>query len=241
MPFSYLRLILILASSVTIMSTLFVQHQSDALPSPMQSWVVKGTDQAIMLDLSNWNPYGGGVIVKGVGANIPTKTLTVLLDSPSEGSMMLWIPVNFMNATIDGAQTKFTVLVDGKKITYETVSLDNQGLMEIGSIPYTNGTHQIDIIGTQMIGSRSLLSAQQPNSVALSPLRQFQAGVSPVNVKCNEGFVLMIKSSDGLPACLKPQSAKKLMERAWGIPINSPFPIPINPIKSHSFQNNSSK
>src|SRR2546427_4824133 len=115
MPFSYLCLILILVSSVTIMSSLFVQHQTDALPSPMQSWVVKGTDQAITLVLSNWNPYGSGAIVKGVSANMPTKTLIVLLESPSEGSMELWIPVNFMNATIDGAQTKFTILVDGKK------------------------------------------------------------------------------------------------------------------------------
>src|SRR5690348_4404042 len=213
------------------MSTMFVQHQSDALPSPEQYWTVKGTDQAIMIVLSNSNPYGGGAVVKDVSANIPTKTMIVSIDSPSEGSMELSIPISFMTATVNGTQTKFTVLVDGIKVTYG-LGLDRQGSWEIQDIPYANGTHQIDVIGTQMIGSRSLNSTSQSTSFPLSPLRQFQAGVLPVNIICNQGFVLMIKSSGGIPACLIPQHAKELMERGWGIPINSPFPISINPTKS---------
>jgi len=48
----------------------------------------------------------------------------------------------------------------------------------------------------------------------LSPLKQFEKGISSDKIYCKENFQLLVKN-DGTPACVKPQSAKKLVERGW--------------------------
>ena len=47
------------------------------------------------------------------------------------------------------------------------------------------------------------------------PLKQFRAGIPSAEIKCKEGFDLVIKVSSGSPACVKPQSKQKLLERGW--------------------------
>jgi len=54
----------------------------------------------------------------------------------------------------------------------------------------------------------------------LSPKKQIAYGSSLENVVCFEGLELMKKLSDNSPACVKPQTAQKLVERGWGIIIN---------------------
>lgn len=51
------------------------------------------------------------------------------------------------------------------------------------------------------------------------PLKQINDGVEPENVTCTEGLELVLKKSNGNPACLKPSSVAKLIERGWAIHI----------------------
>ncbi len=51
----------------------------------------------------------------------------------------------------------------------------------------------------------------------LSPLKQFQSGISLQHIECRNGLELIFKSSDGSPACVKPDTKIKLVERGWGI------------------------
>lgn len=51
----------------------------------------------------------------------------------------------------------------------------------------------------------------------LPPLKQIKAGTKPSDVTCTEGLELVLKSSDGSPACIKPSSVSKLIERGWAI------------------------
>ena len=48
------------------------------------------------------------------------------------------------------------------------------------------------------------------------PLKQIAQGIVPKNVTCNEGLTLIIKHNDS-PACVRPDTAKILEERGWGI------------------------
>ncbi|MGI0061116.1 MAG: hypothetical protein ACREBA_01540 [Nitrosotalea sp.] len=48
-----------------------------------------------------------------------------------------------------------------------------------------------------------------------SPLKQFQSGVLAKDVKCNQGLQLVLKTEDGTPACVGPDTAQKLMEKGW--------------------------
>lgn len=54
------------------------------------------------------------------------------------------------------------------------------------------------------------------NSVYVpTPLGQYRFGVNAQNVYCLNGYNLVIKSEDGSPACVKPDTANILIERGW--------------------------
>ncbi len=50
---------------------------------------------------------------------------------------------------------------------------------------------------------------------SLSPKKQMTTGIDPHNVMCKEGLELIFKSSNFQPACVKPSSIEKLIERGW--------------------------
>ena len=49
------------------------------------------------------------------------------------------------------------------------------------------------------------------------PLKQIEDGISPSKITCVEGLELVLKQSTGQPACIKPSSVSKLIERGWAI------------------------
>ncbi len=59
-----------------------------------------------------------------------------------------------------------------------------------------------------------LLEAKKAKSIN-SPLSQFNQGISLEKISCNDGFKLVLKTSNNRPVCLKPDSAKILVERGW--------------------------
>jgi len=72
-----------------------------------------------------------------------------------------------------------------------------------------------------------LSNTEQVSSLSNSPKQQIANGVLPKDVICKEGLELIFKSTDGTPACVKPETAKKLIERGWG-----GMPLPISSIDS---------
>jgi hypothetical protein len=48
------------------------------------------------------------------------------------------------------------------------------------------------------------------------PLKQISSGVLPENVTCSERFSLIIKTTNGFPACVSHTSVEKLIQRGWG-------------------------
>lgn len=49
----------------------------------------------------------------------------------------------------------------------------------------------------------------------LSPQKQIKVGILPEDITCREGLELIFKSSDHSPACVKPETAEKLVKRGW--------------------------
>jgi len=47
------------------------------------------------------------------------------------------------------------------------------------------------------------------------PLKQFKSGIAAKNITCNQNLELIFKSENGSPACVKPDTATKLIERGW--------------------------
>jgi len=52
----------------------------------------------------------------------------------------------------------------------------------------------------------------------LSPKQQVKDGIAPEYIICKNDLQLIIKNSDNSPACVKPSSAQKLIERGWATP-----------------------
>lgn len=48
-----------------------------------------------------------------------------------------------------------------------------------------------------------------------SPLKQFKSGIAANDVKCREDLMLVIKTTDGSPACVKPLTYNKLALQGW--------------------------
>jgi len=49
----------------------------------------------------------------------------------------------------------------------------------------------------------------------LSPKQQVEEGILPTDVICKDGLELIFKSKNNSPNCVKPNTAKKLVERGW--------------------------
>ena len=55
----------------------------------------------------------------------------------------------------------------------------------------------------------------------MAPLKQIENGVVPNEIICKEGMQLVLKNTDGDPACVKPASVNKLIERNWAKPFSN--------------------
>jgi plastocyanin len=51
--------------------------------------------------------------------------------------------------------------------------------------------------------------------ITLAPLKQIKSGISVGNIQCDTNLILVIKTEDGSPACVKSDTATKLFARGW--------------------------
>ena len=54
----------------------------------------------------------------------------------------------------------------------------------------------------------------------IAPRAQINAGIDVADVECREGFSLVMKESNGVPICLKADTALKMIERGFAVPAN---------------------
>ena len=57
--------------------------------------------------------------------------------------------------------------------------------------------------------------AKEMETRTMAPIVQIAHGVAPNDVKCKDGMQLVFKSSNNMPACVKPASAQRLVESGW--------------------------
>src|SRR2546426_76454 len=115
-----------------------------------------------------------------------------------------------------------TVYVSSSAYCRTTTALDGNS----GKVLYTISNSTWAVVNP--ITNRVYLSHYYDNNISVfsdvetksklnSPWAQFKSGISTNDIKCDQGFVLIIKNSDNSPACVKPQTAQKLVERGWGV------------------------
>lgn len=73
-----------------------------------------------------------------------------------------------------------------------------------------------DILEGKAVHEESEEHEEEREYADLPPLQQVEAGIEPEEVICDSGMQLLIKNSDGSPACVKPTTAERLIQLGWG-------------------------
>lgn len=149
------------------------------------------------------------------------------LKQNSAGDLDIMIPKNlptpasFTNTWY--VETPF-VLVNGREIGYETI---DDPCYNIYKIPIFNQTkiefvYPVILAGTWQLYSPVQFDESHPcyhkvfyEKPVDSPLKQFRAGISTNEIQCKGALELILKSTDGSPACVMPETKQKLIERGW--------------------------
>jgi len=98
-------------------------------------------------------------------------------------------------------------------LTTDKIQSKNVGSYEIKLIdvlPYPVTTKDIS---EEYVATISI--SKNKNDLMLPPLKQFKNGISLELIECNPGLSLIIKNTDGSPACVKPETKILLIERNW--------------------------
>lgn len=138
------------------------------------------------------NAYAMGDSITILGAEGPNDMIQLSLIDPN-GKI-----VNSIQVSSD----------DTGQFSSNDLKIPTNAIAGVWVINATHGTAQ----GTQKI---NVTSSQITALEIKSPLKQFKSGIKAENVKCTDGFTLVMKSEDGSPACVKPDTAQILVERGW--------------------------
>ena len=134
------------------------------------------------------------------------------IDSIPVGEVPRRIAVNVQTNTVyvTNQGSKDISVIDGNsKETIETIQVAEPFEIAINSqtnkvyAMYTNSKLSVVTFNHKVL------------PVSSSPLKQISSGVDPISVICKDGFKLIFKAVDNFPACVKPTTAEKLIQRGW--------------------------
>lgn len=66
-----------------------------------------------------------------------------------------------------------------------------------------------------LMGAEYVYEHEEPQEMA-SPLQQVASGTEPEDVVCDSGMELLIKTGNNSPACVKSETAERLIQLGWG-------------------------
>lgn len=115
-------------------------------------------------------------------------------------------------------QLEVTISLQGKKTSLVLTESSKAGIYHADYTPAEVGFPSVNLVGE--IGHQEFEITFHPEKVEeisiLSPLKQIQFNIIPSEVECKSEMVLLIKNSNGNPACVNPSSADKLESLGWG-------------------------
>jgi gas vesicle protein len=88
---------------------------------------------------------------------------------------------------------------------------------ELRDMKHSLRDKSVDDATKQSIRDQFMEKAKEFSMTWLSPRHQVAAGIDAQMVECREGFVLVMKTSNASPICVKETTAEKLIERGIAI------------------------
>ncbi|MEM4253484.1 MAG: hypothetical protein QXE84_08185 [Candidatus Nitrosotenuis sp.] len=171
-------------------------------------------DIPLVVEQNSQNELSFGIVSK-TDQDIELTLHATLWDSISEnklpsGVKFVFQPEDLVLKSHQNQTVKLLVLVDD----YARFAKYNIGI--VGMIKNSETALKVPIslhIGKDFGPHAIALNALAP------PLIQYKSGTGVDEIKCTLDYVKVIKKSNGFPACVKPTSKEKLIERGWANPI----------------------
>lgn len=142
------------------------------------------------------------------------------INAEQDGQLTITIPkkvVYSLSSTNCEDNSDLIILTDNEETAHsKSTHTKKDNIITVG---FSKGVHTIEFIGTVILPDPS--PAQYCGIVMgfdsrfLPPKFQLERGMNPEYVKCNSGLVVAHKYADESPACIKPQSMQKLVQRGW--------------------------
>ena len=149
--------------------------------------------------------------------DLGARALIFIINATEDGQLSVELPRKIIDSTRFGTDKPYFVgigdLTNGlKRIKAKEILTNNE--TRVLSINFTKGIREVEISGSFFVENnypRSTINLYGE----WSPLAQWQHGIYSEDVKCKENFQLVIKKSDETPACVRYETAVKLVSRGW--------------------------
>ena len=105
-------------------------------------------------DLIGYEITGGKLL--GITPSVEDNSLIISIDATSDGSLTLTIPRSVLDATINGGDDEFFVLVDGEEVDFEETTSSTDRTL---TIAFPAGAEEIEIIGTFVVPEFGTIAA----------------------------------------------------------------------------------
>jgi predicted secreted protein with PEFG-CTERM motif len=105
-------------------------------------------------DLMYYEIINGKII--NIIPDMDAKSLLIYIEAWDNGSITLTIPRSVLDATINGEDDEFFVLVDGEEVDFEEITTSTDRTL---TIEFLAGSEQIEIIGTFVIPEFGTIAA----------------------------------------------------------------------------------
>ena len=105
-------------------------------------------------DLIGYEITGGKLL--GIMPDVEANSLIISIDATSDGSLTLTIPRSVLDATMNGEDDAFFVLIDGEEVDFEETTSSTDRIL---TIAFPAGAEEIEIIGTFVVPEFGTIAA----------------------------------------------------------------------------------
>jgi predicted secreted protein with PEFG-CTERM motif len=105
-------------------------------------------------DLVGYEITGGKLL--NIMPDVDANSLIISIDASDDGSITLTIPRSVLDATINGGDDEFFVLVDGEEVDFDEMTSSTDRTL---TIAFPAGTEEIEIIGTFVVPEFGTIAA----------------------------------------------------------------------------------
>jgi predicted secreted protein with PEFG-CTERM motif len=105
-------------------------------------------------DLIGYVITGGKLL--GITPDVDANSLIISIDATEDGSLTLTIPRSVLDATINGEDDDFFVLIDGEEVDFDETTTSTDRIL---TIAFPAGAEEIEIIGTFVVPEFGTIAA----------------------------------------------------------------------------------